>query len=206
MIRVLIAAGAPMARLLLASIRWEALRAEAVVAGTKEEALHAMRERSPDLLLVEDGAPFEELSKIEETGIQVVRLDPCALLNQTGPVGKREAGAPAGRDTGGSRAIRRARAYLEQNFAEPLRLDDVADYVKLNPAYFSALFKKETGKTFSDYLVERRLRAAQYLLQSTGKSISEIAETVGYNDVKYFSKLFKKHMGVKPSEYRRISP
>lgn len=195
-----------MARLLLASIHWEALRTEAIVAGTEEEALHVLRERNPDFLLVENGAPFEELTKIAETGVQVVRVDPSELLNQTEPAEKREASTPIGRDKGGSRAIRRARAYMEQNFAEPLRLDDVADYVELNPSYFSALFKKETGKTFSDYLVERRLRAAQSLLQSTGKSISEIAETVGYNDVKYFSKLFKKHMGIKPSEYRRIFP
>ena len=63
MIRVLIAAGAPMARLLLASIRWEALRAEAVVAGTKEEALHAMRERSPDLLRWKMARPLRNSQK-----------------------------------------------------------------------------------------------------------------------------------------------
>ena len=95
-------------------------------------------------------------------------------------------------------------AYIEQHYAEPLSLETMAQHVNLSPIYFSNLFKKETGKNFSDYLTEYRIKKAKELLRDTGKNINEISDDLGYSDARYFSKVFKKATGVKPTDYRRL--
>ena len=76
--------------------------------------------------------------------------------------------------------------------------------VYLNPAYFSTLFKKVTGQNFVDYLQKVRIKEAQNLLSNTHMPISEIAEKTGYKSAHYFSKVFLKAVGIKPTEYRRL--
>lgn len=100
--------------------------------------------------------------------------------------------------------IRMAFAYVEENYSKQIRLEDVALQVDLNPVYFSNVFKKETGENFTDYLTNYRMEVAKELLRNTNDSINEIAEKTGYLDNRYFSKLFKKSVGIKPSEYRKI--
>ena len=80
----------------------------------------------------------------------------------------------------------------------------MSDHIGFNPTYFSVFFKKETGKNFSEYLTELRIKNAKLYLISTNMDIADIAEEVGYNDLKYFSKLFKKLTGINPSEYRKL--
>lgn len=100
-------------------------------------------------------------------------------------------------------AIRSALTYIRDHQNEPLAQTDVADYVHLNPAYFSTLFKKSLGTSFSDYLAEQRLRRVrQRLLQETTQ-IKDIAAEEGFADYQYFCRLFKKTTGVSPSHYRR---
>lgn len=108
------------------------------------------------------------------------------------------------KDARASRSIRVAKIYIREHYMEPIKLSDVAKEVHLNPSYFSTLFKKEVGVNFNDFLIDCRLEAAKNLLRTTTLSISQITETIGYTDTKYFSKLFVKITGVKPSEYRRI--
>ncbi len=100
--------------------------------------------------------------------------------------------------------IRKAFAYVEENYGKRINLEDVAKVVNLNPVYFSRLFKSETGKNFTEYVTEYRIKIARELLKSSDKNISEIAYELGYNDSRYFSRLFKKAVGVKPTEYRKI--
>lgn len=100
--------------------------------------------------------------------------------------------------------IRIAQEYVASNYNQQIRLEDVAAKVCLSPVYFSNLFKKETGYNFSSYITEYRLKIAKDLLKNSNKNISEIAYAVGYSDIRYFSKLFKKVTGVKPTDYRRI--
>lgn len=102
------------------------------------------------------------------------------------------------------RPIRQAVAYIDQNFSKPLKLEDVAAVVFLSPHYFSELFAKELQVTFSDYILKVRLDEAKRLLIHTNMNIAEIANTVGYADSRYFSKLFKKQIGVMPKEYRKL--
>ncbi len=70
--------------------------------------------------------------------------------------------------------------------------------------YLSTVFKKETGKTVSEYICERRMEYAEYLLSTTNLQIQTIALHCGIMDAQYFSKLFKKHTGRTPSQYRRF--
>lgn len=102
------------------------------------------------------------------------------------------------------RPIRLAKQYVAEHYMEPVGLEEVANAVHLNPSYFSTAFKKEVGMNFIDYLISCRLDAAKNLLKTTNDSMSAIAERIGYTDTKYFSKLFTKIVGIKPSEYRKL--
>lgn len=104
----------------------------------------------------------------------------------------------------GSRTLRLAKKYIEEHYHENISLNTVADYVHLNASYFSVVFKKEAGCTFSEYLTDYRIEKAKSLLKNSNDSISAICVRVGYADVKYFSRIFEKKVGVKPSAYRQI--
>ena len=84
-----------------------------------------------------------------------------------------------------------------------ISLDSVAEMVNLNPTYFSALFKKELGVNFLDYLTDLRINAAKEYLTDPLKGASEIASLVGYDSAGYFTRAFKKRTGLTPTEYRK---
>ena len=103
-----------------------------------------------------------------------------------------------------TRPITEAKRYIQQHYQEALRLEDVSSAVGFNATYFSALFKKETGQNFMDYLTELRINKSKELLCTDDLSIQDVAEMVGYRDLKYFSRLFKKITGVSPSDYKKL--
>lgn len=103
-----------------------------------------------------------------------------------------------------SKPIREAKQYINEFYYNSLTLEEVSTHVGFNASYFSSLFKKETGQTFSEYLSEVRIGYAKTFLMDMELSIADVAEKVGYNDKTYFSKLFKKNTGLTPKEYRRI--
>jgi two-component system response regulator YesN len=103
-----------------------------------------------------------------------------------------------------SRPIRLAQEYVARKYAEQITLQDVANSVFLSANYFSTLFKTQTGVTFLDYLTKVRMENAKTMLRTSLMNVSEIAYAVGYTDEKYFSKLFNKMIGVKPTEYRKF--
>ncbi len=103
------------------------------------------------------------------------------------------------------RAVADAILFIEKNYQKEVSLSMLADAAGLTPSYFSALFKKETGETLSDYLVRYRLAIAQRLLKESRLCIAEVAASAGYMDVKYFSRLFKKHMNITPSAFRKLT-
>lgn len=94
--------------------------------------------------------------------------------------------------------------YMKQHFSERLSLNEVAEHVGLNSAYFSTNFKKYTGSYFSNYLMELRIENAKSLLRDPGLKINDVAEASGIPDSRYFAKVFKKSVGITPSEYRNI--
>lgn len=98
--------------------------------------------------------------------------------------------------------MEKARDYILSNFQTDLSLDRVADHLHISSEYLSREFKKENGENFIDYLLKLRIaKAKEYLQQGTYKTY-EIAKLIGFNDEKYFSKVFKKHTGFTPSEYK----
>ncbi len=103
-----------------------------------------------------------------------------------------------------SRPIRIIKEYVNENYASPITLEEIARQVYLSPVYVSATFKAQTGVGFTAYLIEVRMDKAKELLRSTGMNVSEVARKVGYTDVKHFGKLFKKQTGINPAEYRRL--
>lgn len=78
-------------------------------------------------------------------------------------------------------------------------------YVNRNPNYLSHEFKKQTGITFTEYLNNKRIEEAKRLLRSTSDMTYEIAEKVGYYNYRYFSQMFKKVVGLTPTQYRQQS-
>ena len=86
----------------------------------------------------------------------------------------------------------------------PITLKDISSLVGFNDSYFSSLFKKECGKNFSEYLSEVRMNKAKELLKETNLCIADICQTVGYNDLKHFTKSFRKFTALKPNEYRKL--
>lgn len=108
------------------------------------------------------------------------------------------------RKSSDSRAVRIAKEYIASNYGGNLTLEEVAEKAGLSTAYFSLRFKKETGNSFSDYLLTVRIKAARDLLEHTDDTVACIAQNVGYRDVKYFSRLFRKMVGVHPSKYRKL--
>ena len=97
-----------------------------------------------------------------------------------------------------------AKRYIEEHYMENITLEDLGAYLGFNPSYFSTLFKKETGTSFVEYLVKVRMEKTKELLRETDLTIQDICFMVGYNDVRYFRKLFTRTTGLSPKEYRRI--
>ena len=95
-----------------------------------------------------------------------------------------------------------AKRFIDSNFHRDITLEDVAKEVNLSTYYFSKLFKSEIGENFIDYLTHVRLDRAKELLENKNLSIKEICFTIGYADPNYFSRNFKKIVGVTPTEYR----
>ena len=98
--------------------------------------------------------------------------------------------------------VKKAQLYIEQNYSKDIVLDEVSKQLQISPYYFSKLFKKRTGSNFIEYLTNIRIEKAKELLRNSSKSIKEICMEVGYSDANYFSRTFKKNVGVSPTEYK----
>lgn len=102
----------------------------------------------------------------------------------------------------GNEITKKAIRYISQNFPRSLTLDEVAEHVHLNSAYFSTLFKQSTGSSFKEYLNMVRIEESKRLLSNTDYSIIDISLATGFEDQSYFSKVFKKYTGLTPKQYR----
>lgn len=100
-------------------------------------------------------------------------------------------------------AVLIAKKYIARHYNEHISLKDIANQIFLNPVYFSICFKRDTGLNFVDYINEYRIEKSKELLKNLQESIASIAETVGFQNARYFSKVFKKYVGISPAEYRR---
>ncbi|MBQ7587084.1 MAG: response regulator [Lachnospiraceae bacterium] len=101
-----------------------------------------------------------------------------------------------------SSSVERAKAYIAERYNKDISLDDVSKEVDISPYYFSKLFKEETGENFIEYLTAVRINRAKQLIAGSDMSMKEICTEVGYSDPNYFSRIFKKNVGVTPTEYK----
>ena len=99
-------------------------------------------------------------------------------------------------DSTNSMPVRTVKQIISKNFAKE---------VNLSPPYLSELFKNETGETISNYIQRTRIEMAQHLLLTTMMNVTEVADAVGYADAKYFSRVFRKHLGIRPSDFRYLN-
>ena len=105
---------------------------------------------------------------------------------------------------GYSPAVQKVVNYIDFNYQEDLSLKKIADLFSISPSYLSALFKKETGSTLTEYINNKRIDISVSLLNTTDSSIQNIAAQVGFLDVNYYTRIFKKLKGISPSAYRNM--
>lgn len=99
--------------------------------------------------------------------------------------------------------VKNAEEYVKEHFADQdLGVDEVCRKLNVSAAYFSTIFKKETGKTFVRYLTDYRMEKAVNMLMTGNEKTYVIAEKVGYAEPNYFSYVFKKQFGMSPSKYK----
>lgn len=101
-------------------------------------------------------------------------------------------------------AVEAAKAYIQNNYSRDISLDEVSAAVNISPYYFSKIFKEDVGEGFVEYLTKIRMDKAKELLTTTECSMKEICSMVGYADPNYFSRTFKKNVGVTPTEYKQL--
>ena len=124
------------------------------------------------------------------------------LLSTLALIGSRALRAlPALTQSNGNFAL--VKAYIDEHFCDPaLCMEQISDYFSYNKKYISTLFKKQMKVGISEYIRTLRLIRAAELLEAGEQSIAEIASLSGFNDMKFFYKVFKQTIGSLPSEYR----
>lgn len=100
--------------------------------------------------------------------------------------------------------IRNVMNYITLHIAEDLSLTAIADYFHKNPSYLSGQFHRETGENLSVYIQKERMQTAIRYFNTTNMSVAEVAGNVGIHDFGYFSRIFKKHIGCTPSQYKKM--
>ncbi len=99
--------------------------------------------------------------------------------------------------------VEEAKKEIDKNYTNSFySLEDLCDVISISPAYFSTTFKKEVGKSFVQYITEKRIEYAKNLLEHGNLKTYEVARKVGFTEANYFSYCFKKYTGLSPSQYR----
>ena len=103
-----------------------------------------------------------------------------------------------------SELVKKAVEYIRLNIDSPLTLQDIAESIHVNPSHLSRKFKQETGQNMTDFINLKRVEAAKLYLQIRQHTITDVAFIVGFNDVNYFSRVFKKITSLTPSQYMKL--
>ncbi len=107
------------------------------------------------------------------------------------------------RDHESCRYVANAVSYIDHNYTEQFSLDEIAHRNNVSKYHFARRFKMATGFSFKEYLNHKRIEEAKALLRKNGVSIAEACYAVGFNDLSYFGRVFKRIEGRTPSDYRR---
>lgn len=99
--------------------------------------------------------------------------------------------------------VEQCKDYVSKNFRKKIYIDEIAEKLGISTSYLSHLFRKETGKTLEEYIIEVRLEKARNLLMYSNESLANIAAYVGFPSQSYFGEKFKKYFNMTPMQYRR---
>lgn len=144
--------------------------------------------------LVAPQAGFMRFLKLQEIFFLLSLTDDCHTLSTNSFANVA--------DSSNSRRIKKIKDYVSQNYAEPLRLDDLAAMVNMTPTAFSRFFKNRTNQTLSDYIIGVRIGHAIRFLVDTTMTSAEICYACGFNNISNFNRLFRKKKGCSPMEFR----
>lgn len=99
--------------------------------------------------------------------------------------------------------LQRILSYVDENLTEQLTREDIAHNVHFHPAYLSRFFRKKTGLSLSEYIVQKRIAYAKELLSGSEMKVSHIISHLGYDNLSHFTRTFKKMTGCTPQQYRK---
>ncbi|MCD7991482.1 MAG: response regulator [Clostridia bacterium] len=123
-------------------------------------------------------------------------------LGRSAGKGPDRAGQPDRDRQPGNQLIVKAQEYIASNYSRKITLKDMADELYISPNYLCELFKRHTNKNLTDYISAYRIDRAKELLMDIRYRVNDVAYMVGFSDSQYFSNLFKKKVGMTPTEYR----
>ena len=132
--------------------------------------------------------------------LELLHTVAAAPVGEVRPMASRTFVSPADRTY--QDAMSRVLRHLVGNFREDIRLDDVLKIARLSRPTFARQFKRHTGRSLSDFLIELRLQAACRELAGNQRSVLEIALDCGFSQVSFFNRVFRRTMACSPSEYR----
>jgi len=200
---------------LLESMQWEAaaIKMEQVFAGMENSAysrehLHEMYLSVTNAFMYishKQGRLFYELDQtgIDPLAVQEVIHSLPRLKEWTHAVmDKLKAELAANEQQSKRFVIKQVQELVSNDNGQELSVKTLADQVYLHPVYLSKIYKAETGEGLGDYIIRMRMEKALYLLKHSNKKIYEITTELGYQNPQYFSKMFKKHYGMTPNEFR----
>lgn len=139
--------------------------------------------------------PYEELEAIIRDGLSKAEKskETKDLMNIWGEMThKEETDSP----------IKKIKKIIAENLSVEISREELAKRVYMSPDYLSKLFKKETGMSLSDYIINKRILLAQQLLSTTELNVVEIAQKAGFSYSSYFVRIFKKKTGITPQQFR----
>ncbi len=179
--------------------------------------IETIRTRGPhDLTLVRDlfidvvisinkvtaGMDVEEIGPIDWEPIHAIRSFGTMSEWLRTELGRFSEAVRRSRENRSTLMIERMKREIRRRIHEDVSTKLLAEQFQLTPNYISRLFKQETGETFHDFVTSERLKAAVRLLADPSKRLYQVANEIGYKDSDYFTKVFKRHFGMSPNEYR----
>ena len=114
-----------------------------------------------------------------------------------------ESAPQKGKENAAKDIVGMTKRYIESNYTKDIFLDSAAENVNISPAYLSRIFKKSTNVSFTQYVMNTRLKQSTEYLKNYDYNIYNISEMVGYTNIYYFYRIFKNKYGCTPSEYRK---
>ncbi len=134
---------------------------------------------------------YSSHGKLRELALSAVLLETLVELGRASGADQKE------------KSLSRSLAYINSRYTEEIRIGELASLESLSPSRYHVIFKERMGMPPSEYIIELRLRHACGLISSTDMPISQVASLVGYDDQRFFCRIFKKKLGISPSEYRK---